>query len=356
MKFSVCMMSDIDDVGFFRFAEKLGYHAVWVTESQLLFSDPYVVLAQAAGLTRTLRLGTGVAVCTTRLPPVHVSGIATVNRLAPGRTFLGVGTGNTAMRTMGQKPMRIRDYGEYLRVLRALLRGETVDYAYPGGAERPIRICMHDEGYMDLEPPIPLYVSGFGPRAMGLAGAHGDGLVCAIPPRGMPVPDALAHVRKGAQAAGRRLDDAFHNCALVNIAMLEPGEPPNSERVIAQVGPNVMATVYYFYNEIQEKGGEPPPWLEPVWKGYCELIADTPPALRHLRTQEYHYTRLHPGEAALITPELIRQTCLVGRPEELAEQLRELERQGLRELMWATGTEHKWSFAEAFMRQVVRRL
>jgi len=34
---------------------------------------------------------------------------------------LGIGTGNTAMRSMGQRPMRIAEYGEYLRVLGALL-------------------------------------------------------------------------------------------------------------------------------------------------------------------------------------------------------------------------------------------
>ena len=52
---------------------------------------------------------------------------------------------------------------------------------------------------MNLEPKIPLYVSGFGPRAMALAGEYGDGLVFAIPPRGVPVADAL-----GACAPGRR--------------------------------------------------------------------------------------------------------------------------------------------------------
>ena len=62
---------------------------------------------------------------------------------------------------------------------------------------------MHDREYMNLEPPIPLYVSGFGPRAMELAGEFGDGLVFAIPPRGMPVAEALAHARRGAARTGR---------------------------------------------------------------------------------------------------------------------------------------------------------
>ena len=68
--------------------------------------------------------------------------MATLNRIAPGRVFLGIGTGNTALRTMGQKPMKIADFSEYLRVLAALLRGETVDYTFNGIA-KPIRMLMH---------------------------------------------------------------------------------------------------------------------------------------------------------------------------------------------------------------------
>ena len=120
-----------------RLAETLGYDSVWVTDSQMLFSDCYAVLALAARQTTRLRLGPGVAVCGTRIPPVQVAAMATLNRLAPGRVHLGIGTGNTAMRTMGQRPMPIAEYEEYLRVLHALLRGEIVDYTFAGKA-RPV--------------------------------------------------------------------------------------------------------------------------------------------------------------------------------------------------------------------------
>ena len=85
-------------------------------------------------------------------------------------------------------------------------------------------------------------------------------------------------------------------------------------------------------------------------------MAETPAQYWHFRTHEYHYTALHPGEAELIDAELIRATCLVGTAEELIEQMRELERQGLQELMFATGNDEKWRFAEAFSRQVMARL
>src|SRR3989441_6174980 len=121
--------------------------------------------------------------------------------------------------------------------------------------------------HLGLEPKIPLYVSGFGPRAMELAGKHGDGLVFAIPPRGVAVAEALGHAREGAARAGRALD-GFRSCALTNVALLEPGEPVDSPRVVRTVGPNVMASVYRN--------------LRPIWKRYCALVEETPAEPLHL--------------------------------------------------------------------------
>ena len=354
MQFGVCFMANIDEIGFFSHAESLGFDSVWVTDSQMLFSDCYAVLALAATQTKRLRLGPGTAICGTRIAPVHAAAMATLNRLAPGRVHLGIGTGNNAMRTMGQRPMRIAAYDDYLRVLSGLLRSEIVDYTF-NGVTRPIKILMHDKEYMSLEPRIPLYVSGFGPRAMELAGRYGDGLVFAIPPRGVPVAEALGHARRGAEQAGRPID-GFKNCALTNIALLESGEPADSERVLNAIGPNVMASVYYFYDEVRERGIDPPPFLQPIWKRYCALVEATPPEHRHFRTHEFHYTRLHPGEAELIDADLVRGTCLVGTADELIERIQELERQGLQELMFATGVDGKWRVAEELSRRVMARV
>ena len=354
MKFSACVMANVDEIGFFSHAEALGYHAVWVTDSQMLFSDCYAVLALAAKQTSRLHLGPGTAICGMRIPPVHVAAMATLNRLAPGRVHLGIGTGNTATRTMGQRPMKIVDYREYLRVVRALLDGETVEYEY-GGVRKPIRMLMADRKYVSLTPRIPLYVSGFGPRAMELAGEFGDGLVFAIPPRGVPVPEALGHAAAGARRTGRSLD-GFRSCALTNIALLEPGEAADSPRIIETIGPNVMATVYYLYDDVHERRSEPPAFLSRIWKRYSALVESTPPEHRHFRTHEFHYTYLHAGEAELLDADLIRATCLVGTADELVEKIRELERQGLQELMFATGVDAKWRFAEEFARRVMARV
>src|SRR3989440_10486315 len=236
-----------------------------------------------------------------------------------------------------------RQPDDLLGLLRRAGPGRTADAPDPPGAGH------------GLEPKIPLYVSGFGPRAMELAGKHGDGLIFAIPPRGVPVSEALAHARRGAEKAGRALT-GFHTSALTNVALLEPGERIDSERVVRTVGPNVMASVYYFYDEVHERGIEPPPFLRPIWKRYCALVEKTPAEHRHFRTHEFHYTRLHPGEAELIDADLLRATCLVGTADELGERVRALEDVGQGELMFATGVGEKWAVAEAFARGVMARV
>ena len=354
MKFGFCIMSDIDQIGFFSFIENLGYDTAWVADSQMMYSDVYMVCALAAQQTKKLHIGPGTAICGTRIPPVHVAAMATLNRMAPGRVFLGIGTGNTAMRTLGQKPMKIADFGEYLRVTRGLLDGQIVNYTF-NKRTRPIKMLRHETRFMNLNPPIPMYVSGFGPRAMALAGEYGDGLVFAIPPRGVPVAEALGHARQGAARNGRDMT-GFRNATLTSVALLQPGERADSDRIKQSIGPNVMASVYYFYDMVHETGMEVPAFLERIWKPYCALVEQTPPEHRHFRTHEFHYTDLHPGEAELIDEQLIRDTCLVGTADELVERIRELSAQGLEEMVFAVGNASQWRLAEEFSRTVMARL
>src|SRR5438132_13660657 len=101
MQFGICVMADID-------AESLGYDSVWVTDSQMIFSDCYAVLALAARQTRRIRLGPGTAICGTRIPPVQVAAMATLNRLAPGRVHLGIRTGDTRCARWASDPCATR--------------------------------------------------------------------------------------------------------------------------------------------------------------------------------------------------------------------------------------------------------
>src|SRR5262250_2997429 len=131
----------VDEIGYITHAENLGFTHCWVTDSQMIRSNCWAVLALAARDTRRMRLGTGVNVPGLRLAPVAANGIATINRLAPGRCFISFGTGHTAMRTLGQRPMRLAPFREYVEVVRALLAGKEVDYTLDGETHTSASRC-----------------------------------------------------------------------------------------------------------------------------------------------------------------------------------------------------------------------
>ena len=353
MDFGICI-AKIDEVGIIAHAENLGYSHAWVADSQMIWSDCYAVLALAAQQTRTIRLGTGVSVVGTRIAPVTAHSIATINRLAPGRTFLGIGTGNTAMRLMGQRPVRLAAYEEYLKIVRALLNGEQVDYTQ-GGITAPIQMLMLEQEFMAVQPPIPIYVSGFGPKAQRLAGAYGDGLVMSIPPEPGFMTRARNNVVAGAKACGRALPQNFHFSSLTTAVLLEPGENLTSERVIRECGPFVTSSLHYIYERVRE-GGEPPARVRNIWNTYTALMEQTPERQRHMRIHDGHCTYLHPDEAQFVTPEMIRATCLAGRPGEVIEQVRALAAAGLQHLILLPALDAFNSVLESFTRQVMEKL
>ena len=348
------MTAKIDEIGYITHAENLGYTHAWVTDSPMIRSNCWAVLALAARATRTIKLGTGVAVPGLRLAPVAANGIATINRLAPGRCFLGLGTGHTGMRMLGQRPMRLGPFREYVQVVRALLRGEEVDYTVDGETH-PIRFQMREHRFIDVEHEIPVYVAAFGPKAQALAGELGDGLVSGLP-RGGTVPQMLANVRHGAARAGRALPADYLVSAIVTLAMLEPGEAADSERIVAACGAAVVTGLHYLVARHLETGEDPPEYARPIWKAYLDWLSEAPPGVRHQRLHASHYSFLDPEEARFITADLIRASCLTGTPEELVEQVRELGRQGLTQIMLYPPLNRQYRVIEDFAASVMARL
>ena len=356
MDIGVCVASKIDDVGYITHAENLGYSHAWVADSQMIWSDCYAVLALAAQQTRTIKLGTGVAIAGTRLAPVTAHSIATINRLAPGRTFLGIGTGNTAMRLMDHKPIRLKEFAHDLRVIRALLKGEDAEFTWRGHTST-VRMMMPELNFIDLNHPIPIYVSGFGPKAQALAGEYGDGLVTSIPPQPDFMERAMRNVQYGAAEAGRDLDaSSFYTTSLTTAVILEPGESLASERVLRECGPFVISSLHYLYDKVRQWGGNPPAHLRGIWDEYSQLVEATPERQRHMRIHAGHCTYMVPEEEKFVTPDLIRSTCLVGAPEEIIEQIRQLEASGLDQVMILPSLQTQYGVIEEFSRRVMAKL
>jgi 5,10-methylenetetrahydromethanopterin reductase len=342
--------SSIEDVGYLAFAENLGYRFAWAPDSQLLMSNPFALLALAAQQTRRIRLGTGLAVAGLRQAPVLANSIATINRLAPGRTFLGIGAGNTAVRTLGQKPMPVAHMADYVRVVKGLLAGEEVEYT-AGGSTQLVRFQNTRLGH--AEAPIPIHIGGLGPRAQALAGELGDGLVTSMPRGGTPG-QIRVNVDAGAARAGRDLA-GFELVALLNLVLLEPGESLESERVIADCGSAIMANVHYLVDLHGDSGGEPPAYVAPIWEEYLAFHATRDAERSHQQLHQSHYAYLDRDEARFITPEIIRNFCLAGTPDEIIEQLRALEGQGVTGVNFIFPDKARYRLTEDLARHVIAR-
>ena len=337
MKFGVTVAPRVSDWKLFVDLEAMGYDAAWAADSQMLYSDAYAVLALAAANTSRIRLGTGVSVAGVRLAPVTAHSIATINRLAPGRVFLGIGTGHTAMRVMGKDPMKAAAFREYLRVLRALLHGKEVDYAIEGEDRTDIRFLHPDEGFIDVDHPVPIYVAADGPLALKTAGAYGDGRICSHNQTKARLQKSLEVMRSGAAAVGRTLPETFHTAALGYACVLEPGESMTSDRVIDEIGPMAAASLHYWW-ELYQKDGDTSTVAgrcRNLWDEYLAFTEkmEMPAAKRYQQIHLGHCAFLPPEERRFITEDLIRATGgLVGTPDEILAMLREREAMGLSEI------------------------
>ena len=167
MDFGVTFPARVGDFELVALAERLGYRQAWFYDSQMIYSDVYATMALAAHKTSTIRLGTGVAVPTTRMAPTIAHSIATVNQLAPGRVELGVGTGNTARLTMGLRPISLTRMKKEVRLIQTLLAGETGTLREEG-EEHAVRFLHPHRSYINLKDPVTVSISALGPQDPGL--------------------------------------------------------------------------------------------------------------------------------------------------------------------------------------------
>ena len=353
MDFGICVASHVKDIDYIVRAEELGYTHAWCADSQMLWSDCYATLALAATKTSKINLGTGVAITGTRPPPVTAASIATINVLAPGRTFLGIGAGNTAMRVMGLPPDKIRDLDRYVETLRPLLRGEEALY-HVKNREIPIRHVMPDDGFVNFKDEIPLYISGFGPKSLGVAGKHGDGAVLALPANAAVMNNINYMLQSGGKEAGRDLtNEDYYKTALTTIVVLDDGEAIDSERVKAECGAMAMAAIHFSYEQVRNFGRQPSGALKYVWDDYREMIESYPEERRHQRIHVGHNCYVDPEEERFLTPDVLKASAMIGTRDELIEQLQSLAGAGLDQIMILPNFDTRFQSIERLASDVV---
>jgi len=220
MQFGIAIPAAADSWRLVRRAEELGFSHAWFFDTQMLSADPFVAMTAAAMKTSRIKLGTGVLIPSNRIAPVAATAFASLNKLAPGRIVFGVSTGFTGRRTMGLGAVKLADMEEYIRVIHALWRGETVAFSVEG-KQRKIRLLNPELGLINTQDPIPTYIAASGPKARVLTAKLGAAWIDGVadPERGAA---SLAQMRSVWQAADQS-PEALNAVAWTSGAVLETG-------------------------------------------------------------------------------------------------------------------------------------
>jgi alkanesulfonate monooxygenase SsuD/methylene tetrahydromethanopterin reductase-like flavin-dependent oxidoreductase (luciferase family) len=179
-----------------RKAEEAGYSHAWFIDSQILWQDCFVYMTSALAATDRIVVGTAVTNPYTRHVTTTASAFATLAELHPGRLELGIGRGDSAVRTMGLNPVKTSFLEQSVPLLRDLLAGRSVTI---NGAEVHFR-------WLDGDAGVPIMMSATGPRNLRLAGSLADRVMLYVGVNETSVRWAMDHVRAGAEAAGRDPD------------------------------------------------------------------------------------------------------------------------------------------------------
>lgn len=309
MDLSAAFATSLDTPEHARIAEELGYVRAWCYDSPALYPDVWMVLALAAERTSTIGLGPAVLVPSLRHPMTNAAAIASLARLAPGRTSVAIGAGFTGRYVLGQRAMPWADVAAYVRVLRTLLRGETAEWE--GAAIRMI----HPAGYVADRPvDVPILIAADGPKGMAVAEEVGDGVFCAASPK------------PGAATVPWRALLAFGT-------VVGEHERPTDERVLAAAG-HGMAVAYH---ALYERGGAAAVDSLPGGTEWRAAIEQVPERERHLATHENHLVSpTDRDRAALLAggAALLPVVSFTGTPDQLRGRLDELAAAGVTELAY----------------------
>jgi coenzyme F420-dependent glucose-6-phosphate dehydrogenase len=163
--------------------------------------NAWVWLGAVGQATERVSLGTAVTPPGPRYHPVLIAQAwATLERLFPGRPYLGIGSGESLNESplaaiWPPVPEQVERMEEGLEIIRRLFDGERL--SYDGRHFETDEAILHTRP--DRRPPI--YVSAFGPKAAGVAARWGDGLWTLADPESAP--DVIDAYRGACDDAGK---------------------------------------------------------------------------------------------------------------------------------------------------------
>ncbi|GII97585.1 LLM class flavin-dependent oxidoreductase [Sinosporangium siamense] len=308
-------------------AEELGFSSFWVYDTPVLHGDPFVALGLCAKVTSRIKLGIGVTSPALRSLPAAAGAFASLNALAPGRIICGIGTGNTARRTLGMPPTTTAELEHFTAALQDLCAGGTAEYR-EGDRVCEIRL-LHAGPYVNTTDPIEFLVAANGPKAAAVAGRCGTGIISF----GLLAPEAwraLHHARR--QAGGAPGDPTSY--VMTALHVLDEGKDPYGDAARDATGHIVMSLLTF--------AADTPAFSERLGVEERDAVRSllyrrgttTGAPDRHTALYPNYLGRIAPADRDLILPPLIDALMLVGTRGGLLARLTTLAQAGIDEIIF----------------------
>ncbi len=304
-----------------RAAEDFGYGGVWLADSQCVMRDAYTILSLIAMQTSNIRVATGVTNAITRHPSVLANSWATLDEISGGRAVMGIGVGESSIRTLGLKPDRLAALENKIGALRALMNGEEVEWE--GNSFR-------------LTWPqcrVPVVMACSGPKSLQLGGRVADGVLFQVGADPAFVRYALDNIRIGAEQAGRSLDDVK---LYMRVATSVSSDRAKAREEIKGYAAVAAGTVFktvpreYFRDELWQELDE--------FKARYDYFEHGSNLARHRE---------------LLTDTILDAISISGTAEEAVPRFQEIVDMGVRNFVWPANMPDAMHFLDEFAEKVM---
>ena len=286
-----------------KLAEAQGFEYAWTYDSHVLWQESMPVMALAADQTSKIKLGHMVTNPAIRDPTVLASAYATLQDISNGRMIMGVGRGDSAVRYVGRKPMKVADFEEALKMVKPFMNGREVRWNDKDLQLKWVRPEL---------PEIEMHVAGYGPKALAVAGRQGDGVIIQLADPDI-IQWIMATARAAAEEAGR--DPAALKCIV--------SAPSHISDDLADAREQVRwfpAMVSNHVQDLIDRYGTDGSVVPKVLTDYVEAR----------KFYDYNeHSRVGAKHGEFVTDEICDRFCVLGTAEQATAKLRELESIGV---------------------------
>jgi probable F420-dependent oxidoreductase len=308
-------------------AEQQGFDYGWTYDSHVLWQESIPLLTLAAERTSRMKLGPFVTNPGTREPTVLASAYATMHVISGGRMVMGIGRGDSARRVIGLQPVKVAEFEDSCRMIRDLMNGRAVQW---NGKELQLEWALG-------EPEIPMYVAGYGPRALAVAGRVSDGVIIQLADP-VIIEWIMDTARKAAEEAGRDPD------ALECIV----GAPSKVSDDVSAARDEVRwfpAMVSNHVMDLIEKYG----WSSDIPSELTEYV-------KARKFYDYKdHSRVGAAHGEFVSDEICDRFCVLGSVEDCTKKLRELEAVGVDQFNIYLMTHGQEETLEAYGGEIIPR-